>query len=429
MAVAANLAEEIAEANLAECFDTMSRDVLLLNAGSSSLKGGCYDLSSGRLRASGQAEWAGEQTRFRWVVGEANRREHNPWEKVPWRGHAAAAGALLQRLQSAGWNLESDLVCIGHRIVHGADFSGVTRIGPEVRSRIERLVQLAPLHNGPCLEALGAVEHKLPGTPQLAVFDSGFHATIPEAARTYALPWQWTSEWGIRRFGFHGLSHQYCSRRAAEWFAERGLATDQDKLRIIVCHLGHGCSLAAVQGGTSRDTTMGFTPLEGLVMATRSGSIDPGIIPFLQRQHGLTPEEIEHALNRESGLKGVSGLSGDLRELQLAAESGHERARLAIAIYIHSIRSRIGAMAASLGGLDALVFTAGVGENSPRVRAEVCLSLGFLGIKLDAGANESCEADAEISSKGSPAKVLVIATREEQEMFRQVRERLGANST
>lgn len=403
----------------------MSRKVLLLNAGSSSLKCSCYDLTSEKLQASGQAEWAGEQARFRFAIPGQGASSRQAWELVPWRGPAAAVAALLQRLREAGWSLEGELAAVGHRVVHGGDFCGVTRMCPEVRGRIERLVQLAPLHNAPCLEALQAVERELPGVPQIAVFDNGFHATIPEPARTYPLPWKWTAEWGIRRFGFHGLSHQYCSRRAAQWLVERDPAAVSEKLQVIVCHLGHGCSLAAVRGGASIDTTMGFTPLEGLMMATRSGSIDPGIIPYLQSQHGLTAEAIEHALNRESGLLGVSGLSGDLRELQAAAASGHQRAQLAISIYNHSIRRGIGAMVASLGGLDALVFTAGVGENSPLVRAEVCQSLGFLGITLDPEANVNCHADAEISSFGSRAKVLVIATCEEQEMFGQVRDLLG----
>lgn len=403
----------------------MSRMVLLLNAGSSSLKCSCYDLSSGQLLASGQAEWAGEQARFRFAIPEQGASSRPAWELVSWRGPAAAVTAMLQRLREAGWSLEGELAAVGHRVVHGGDFCAATRICLEVRGRIGQLVQLAPLHNTPCLEALRAVERELPGSPQIAVFDSGFHATIPEAARTYALPWKWTEAWGIRRFGFHGLSHQYCSRRAAQWLVERDPAAVAEKLRIIVCHLGHGCSLAAVRGGTSIDTTMGFTPLEGLMMATRSGSIDPGIIPYLQSQQGLTAEAIEHALNRESGLLGVSGLSGDLRELQVAAASGHERAQLAIAIYNHLIRRGIGAMVASLGGLDALVFTAGVGENSPLVRAEVCQPLGVLGIALDPEANTNCHADAEISTSDSPAKVLVLATQEEQEMFRQVRDLLG----
>lgn len=399
---------------------------MLLNAGSSSLKCSCYDFPSGQLKASFQAEWAGEQPRFRCAFEGKQAGFQAAWESVSWRGPAAAVEQILQRLRDAGWNLESELLAVGHRVVHGGGLSAARSICPELRVRIQQLVELAPQHNEACLEALLAVEREVPLAPQIAVFDSGFHATLSEAARTYGLPWKWTEEWGIRRIGFHGLSHQYCSRRAADWLCELAPATDADRLRIVVCHLGHGCSLAAVLGGVSVDTTMGFTPLEGLMMATRSGSIDPGILLYLESKHGLSAAVIEHALNREAGLLGVSGLSGDLRELQAAAASGHDRARLAISIYIHSIRRGIGAMAASLGGLDALVFTAGVGENSPLVRAEVCQSLDFLGIELNEAANLTCHPDAVISSAGSQTKVFVIATQEEQEMFRQVRDLLGS---
>jgi acetate kinase len=403
----------------------MNRGVLLLNAGSSSLKCSCHDLESGQLLASGQADWAGEQARFRFTNRQVQTNPQGAWESVSWRGVAAAVNEILMRLRAAGWSLERELTVVGHRVVHGGDFREATQICPEVRGRIEQLVKLAPLHNEPCLQALQAVERELPAIPQIAVFDSGFHATISETARTYALPWKWTSEWGIRRFGFHGLSHQYCSRRAAEWLPAQGKGKAAETLRVVVCHLGHGCSLAAVRGGVSVDTTMGFTPLEGLVMATRCGSIDPGIIPYLQSQQGLSTAELEHVLNRESGLLGISGLSADLREIQAAADNGHERAQLANSIYIHSIQKGIGAMAASLGGLDVVVFTAGVGENSPRVRALVCKQLDFLGIELDQDLNANCSPDAEISRPSSRTKVLVLATQEEQEMFREVRELIG----
>lgn len=405
----------------------MERSVLLLNAGSSSLKVGWYELANGRLVADGHADWAAEQSRFRVrLLGQSDQPlADSDWQAVSWRDPAAAVRACLSQFATAGLHPAEALAAVGHRVVHGGDFSRATRIDAELRKRIERLVELAPLHNGPCLEALRAAEEDLPKVPQIAVFDSGFHSTLPAEARFYALPWQWTSEWGIRRYGFHGLSHQYCSRRAAEWLADRDPALNLGTLRLVICHLGHGCSLAAIRGGQSIETTMGFTPLEGLMMATRSGSIDPGIIPYLQLHHGLRPEAIERALSRESGLLGVSGLSADLRELERAAAAGNSRARLAIAMYIHAIRKGIGGLVAVLGGLDALVFTAGVGENSSSIRAEVCRPLGFLGVSLDETANANCSPDAEISRPDSQVRVLVLATREEQEMFRQIRELLA----
>jgi acetate kinase len=291
-----------------------------------------------------------------------------------------------------------------------------------MRSRITALADLAPLHNPPSLETLAAAEAELPGVPHVAVFDTAFHATLPPAARTYPAPERWTRDWGIRRFGFHGLSHAYCSRRAAEL-----LGRSAEELRLVICHLGHGCSASAVRGGRCVDTTMGFTPLEGLMMATRSGSIDPGIVLHVQQHHGLTVEQVETALNRESGLLGVSGISGDMRQVLAAARGGHERAQLALAVYTHRVRQAIGALAVTLGGIDALVFTAGVGEHAGEIRQSICTGLECLGLELDAQANATCRPDADVARPSSRGRILVIATREELTMLREVIQVLGEN--
>jgi acetate kinase len=248
----------------------------------------------------------------------------------------------------------------------------------------------------------------------VAAFDTAFHATLAAAARTYPVPQTWTREWGIRRYGFHGLSHAYCAGRASEMLGRKNL-------RLIICHLGNGASVSAVRDGVCVDTSMGFTPLEGLMMGTRSGSVDPGLLIYLLRQRGLDADQLDRALNHESGLLGVSGVSSDMRQV-LAALPNNPDAGLAIDIYVHRIRQTIGAMAATLGGVDGLIFTAGVGENSPEIRERVCDNLGFLGLTLDRNANRECRSDADIASPESAGRILVIATREDLTIVRATRQ-------
>jgi acetate kinase len=388
--------------------------VLLLNAGSSSLKGTLVQSADGSVIASSVADWAGETTRYRYAGLAGDGKS----EAVPWRGHAKAVERFLFDLTHAQPVVVPDpaaLAAVGHRIVHGGEFASSVRITPAIRSRITALADLAPLHNPPSLETLAAAEAALPGVPHVAVFDTAFHASLPAEARTYPVPGPWTRAWGIRRFGFHGLSHAYCSRRAAEM-----LSRPLEQLRLVVCHLGHGCSATAVRGGRSVDTTMGFTPLDGLMMATRSGSVDPGIVLHVLQHRGLTPAQVESVLNRESGLLGVSGVSADMREVQKAAKEGQERARLALAIYTHRVRQAIGALAVTLGGIDALVFTAGVGEHAGAIRESVCSGLDCLGLELDAQANATCVPDADVARAQSRGRILVIATREDVTMLREV---------
>jgi acetate kinase len=389
-------------------------NILLLNAGSSSLKCTLMEAASGAAIARALADWAGSTAHYQYAGPDG--REHS--ENVSWRGQADAVRRVLHDLrhvEPSALPVRSALAAIGHRVVHGGQFTSAVRITPEIRSRLAALADLAPLHNPPSLATLAAAEAELPDVPQVAVFDTAFHATLPPEARTYPVPEIWTRDWGICRFGFHGLSHAYCSRRAAEL-----LGRPLEALRLVICHLGHGCSASAVSGGRCVDTTMGFTPLEGLMMGTRSGSIDPSIVLYVQQRYGLTAEQVEAALNHESGLLGVSGISGDMRQILDAVHAGHQRAQLALAIYTRRVRQAIGALAVTLGGVDALVFTAGVGEHAAQVREMICDGLECLGLELDAQVNAACRPDAEVTRRRSPGRILVIATREDVTMLSDV---------
>jgi acetate kinase len=303
---------------------------------------------------------------------------------------------------------------IGHRVVHGgAEYRHSTIINDDVKEAIAKLAIFAPVHNPANLEGIIAAEKVFGKVSQVAVFDTAFHAHLAPAAYTYAIPTKYTEQ-GIRRYGFHGISHQYCRDRAASILNRK-----VEDLRLITCHLGNGCSLAAIQNGQSIDTTMGFTPLEGLVMGSRSGSIDAGILIHLLRQPDMDAEKLDRLLNRESGLLGVSGISADLRPVLKAIAEGNQQAQLAFDVYVHSLRSHIGGMLASLGGLDALVFTAGVGENAPTVRAAACAGFEFLGLKLDLDKNNQRLMDVDISTADSLVRVLVIHTQEDWEIARE----------
>lgn len=305
---------------------------------------------------------------------------------------------------------------VGHRIVHGGtDFTGPALVDEGVRRRIETLSDLAPLHQSKSLAALDAVTAILAGVPAVACFDTAFHATIPAAAATYALPAEWRSRWPLRRFGFHGLSHAYASRRAAEMVGH-----PVGELRTVVCHLGAGASVAAVDGGTSVDTTMGFTPLEGLVMATRSGSVDPGLLLWVQERAGVSAAELSAALEHRSGLLGLAG-NADLQVVLEAEAGGDPRAALAVEVYLHRLRAAVASMAAAMGGLDVLVFTGGVGEHSAPIRLRAAEGLGFLGVAVDAPENEAARPDCDISTAGSAARVLVIEAREDLQIAAEVR--------
>jgi acetate kinase len=311
-----------------------------------------------------------------------------------------------------------DVDAVGHRIVHGGDiYRGPVLIDAGVRQRLGALSDLAPLHQLKSLAALDAVQAVLPEVPAVACFDTAFHATIPDAAATFALPAQWRQRWTLRRYGFHGLSHAYVSRQAAALLG--GVPP-----RLVSCHLGAGASLAAVADGRSVDTTMGFTPADGLVMATRSGSVDPGLLLWLEEHVGMPPAELAATLEYRSGLYGLAG-TADMREVLSRAQAGDPDAVLAREVYLHRLRGSIAAMAAAMGGLDALVFTGGVGENSAEIRSRAMAGLGFLGVSEDAGHNHDGTGDRQIGAPGGPVRSLVIAAREDLEITRQVRQLLG----
>jgi len=338
------------------------------------------------------------------------------------RVEESAIAEVLDRLNGVG--------AAGVRVVHGGErFSAPTLVDESVTDALEDLSDLAPLHNPPAVSALRALRAARTELAVVACFDTAFHAGLPQAAATYALPYRWRTDWGIRRFGFHGLSHAYASRRAAQ-LLERPLA----ELALVTCHLGAGASLAAVDGGRSIDTTMGFTPMDGLVMATRSGAVDPGALLWVMGRHAISAASLERTLDRESGLAGLSGQpDGDLRAI-LAAASGEEgpaegldpeRAHLAVDVYLHRLRAGIASMVAALGRLDAVVFTGGVGEASPVVRSRTVNGLGFLGLGLDEEANAASRGDADISAPRAAARTLVVVAREDLQIALEVRRVLG----
>jgi acetate kinase len=355
----------------------VARGVLVLNAGSSSLKWVVLDARTRQVQTQGEASWEGT---------EGGRHE----------------AELLAALQRA----PDDVQAVGHRVVHGgARFRSAVVVDDAVRADIQALAELAPLHNPAALAGIDAARRRFPTVPQVAAFDTAFHATLPEAAATYALPGEWTRRWGLRRYGFHGLSVQYAVGRIAELL---GRAPP----RLVVCHLGAGCSVTAVADGRSVDTSMGFTPLEGLAMARRSGSVDPGLLLYLLG-HGVSPTELDHGLNEQAGLLGLSGQSADMRAVLAAEVAGDPRAALALSVFVHRLVVTVGGMLPSLGGLDALVFTGGIGEHSPVIRERACAALGYLGLSLDARANAAGSPDVDIAAPNSHVRVLVIQARED----------------
>jgi acetate kinase len=357
--------------------------ILVVNAGSSSLK----------LRVLDAADA---------VVATAD---------LPAPRGSTDAGAIAEAVAGFG-----TISAVGHRIVHGGTrYGGPVVLDDEVVANLRALTDLAPLHQPKSLAALAAVDAVLPNVPAVACFDTAFHAGMPAAATTYAIPVEWRKRWALRKYGFHGLSHAYASRRAAEM-----LGRPAEELRIVTCHLGAGASLAAIRGGRSVDTTMGFTPLDGLVMATRSGSIDPGLVLWLEEHVRMPPAELASTLEHRSGLLGLAG-TADMRAILAAEAAGDEAATLGLGVYLHRLRASIAAMVAALGGLDVLVFTGGVGENAPAIRARVAADLAYLGVGVDPVANAGPVEDAEVGAAGAAVRALVIRAREDLEIVREVR--------
>jgi acetate kinase len=398
--------------------------ILVLNAGSSSQKCCLYDLESNSRQITDIApapiweamvDWTHHQG-FADITVKTHRGDR--WAKQIESGDRAE---VMTKTLATLWTGETAVIAdpkaidiIGHRVVHGgAKYRESIIIDADVKQAIAELAAFAPVHNPVNLEGIEISENIFPNTPQVAVFDTAFHAHLAPAVYTYAIPHKY-AEQGIRRYGFHGISHQYCRDRAAQI-----LQRDVKDLRLITCHLGNGCSLAAIRDGQSIDTTMGFTPLEGLVMGTRSGSIDAGILLYLLRQPDMDVNKLDRLLNRESGLLGISGLSADLRPLIAAIAEGNQQAKLAIDVFVHRLRSHIGAMVASLGGLDAIVFTAGIGENAAIIRALTCENFEFLGLHLDEELNNQRPSDRDIATADSQVRILVIHTQEDWEIARE----------
>lgn len=383
--------------------------VLVVNCGSSSIKYQLIDMTDESVLAKGLVERIG-------LAGAV--LNHTPHGKdkividaeIP--DHSTGIQMVLNALVDESYGVIKELkeiAAVGHRVAHGGEkFTDSVLITADVLNELNDCVEMAPLHNPPNLMGINACAKLMPGVPQVAVFDTAFHQTMPKYVYLYGLPYELYEKYGLRRYGFHGTSHKYVAQRAAELMGRH--MTD---LRIITCHLGNGASIAAVKYGKSLDTSMGFTPLEGLVMGTRSGEIDPAIVPFIMKKERMTPEQVDEYLNKKSGVLGISGISSDFRDIEEAANSGDERAELALDIFAYRVKKYIGSYIVAMGGVDAIVFTAGLGENSPLIRDKICNGLEFLGTRIDLQKNKIRGKAQEISVDNSKVKIFVIPTNEE----------------
>lgn len=383
--------------------------ILVINCGSSSLKYQLFDMDNESVLAKGLVERIG-------IEGSQIKHTKTGMDAVvhitPIPDHKVAIKLVLDALLDKNHGvLKSldELSAVGHRVVHGAEeFATSVKIDAKVMEALKRCIPLAPLHNPANIMGIEAVTEALPNIPQVGVFDTAFHQTMPPHAFIYGVPYKYYEQYKIRRYGFHGTSHKFVSQRAAEM-----LGQPIEKLKIVTCHLGNGSSITAVDGGKSIDTSMGFTPLAGVLMGTRSGDVDPALLPFIAKAENLNLDEVDALLNKKSGLLGISELSSDLRDVESAAEKGDAHAKLAEDVLNYGVKKFIGAYAAAMGGIDVLVFTAGVGENSASTRAAVCGGLEFLGIKIDPAKNDMRGKEMDISADGSKVRVLVIPTNEE----------------
>lgn len=394
--------------------------VLVINCGSSSLKYQLIDMTDERVLAKGLVERIG-------IEGSVLKHEIEGRDKVviqqPMENHKVALSLVLNALvdeKHGAIKDMSEIAAVGHRVVHGGEkFSGSVIINDEVIKALEECIDLAPLHNPPNLMGINACKELMPNVPMVGVFDTAFHQTMPKSSYIYPLPYELYEKYGIRKYGFHGTSHRYVSQRAAEI-----LGQDIKNLKIVTCHLGNGASLAAISGGKSVDTSMGFTPLEGLAMGTRSGDIDPAIVTFIMEKENLNIEGMNNLLNKKSGVLGISGVSSDFRDIEAAAKEGNERAQLALDKFNIRVKKYIAAYAAVMGGVDAVVFTAGLGENSPSNREAICKGLEFMGIQIDPVKNNVRGKETIISTDDSKVKVLVVPTNEELMIARDTQELL-----
>ena len=383
--------------------------ILVINAGSSSLKYQLMDPETKEVFAKGLCERIGIDGRLTHKVPAKDAKYEF---EIPMPTHAEAIQAVLDALLSAEHGViksASEIDAVGHRVVHGGEkFASSVRITDDVMAAIDECIPLAPLHNPANITGIKACEKVMPGVPMVAVFDTAFHQTMPAKSYIYALPYEYYENDKVRRYGFHGTSHRYVSARAAAM-----LGKPIEELKIITCHLGNGSSVAAVDCGKSVDTSMGFTPLAGVPMGTRSGDLDAGILEYLMNKHGYDMKEMMNILNKKSGVEGLSGVSSDFRDLETAAGEGHARAQLAEEKFAYEVKKYVGAYAAAMGGVDAIIFTAGVGENDKGIRAMVCDGLEYMGVKLDPAANDVRGKETVISAADSKVKVLLIPTNEE----------------
>jgi acetate kinase len=384
--------------------------ILVLNAGSSSHKAALFDFDGGQEALwRAQLDWTHKAGAVELKAQAADGRKHQ--DVLETQDKTEGLRWMLDMLVDSPVQVLADLreiQAVGHRVVHGGrEYQDSTQVTPDVKNTIRQLFPLAPSHNPANLQGIEAMETILGDVPQVAVFDTAFHAQMPAAASTFPGPYEWVEK-GIQRYGFHGISHRYVAERAAQLMGK-----DLGDLKIITCHLGNGCSLAAVRDGVSVDTTMGYTPLDGLMMGSRSGSVDPGILIHLMRHDRCTADDLDAMLNKASGIKGISGISNDMRQVGEAAEQGSDRAQLALDMFIHILRRNMGAMLGNLGGLDALVFTAGIGENGVDVWKAACEGWEVIGLKLNPDNLQRHEADQDIAAADSNVRVLVIHTQEE----------------
>lgn len=392
--------------------------VLVINCGSSSLKYQLIDMSNENALAQGLVERIGMEGSI--LTQKVNGEKYIIQE--PMKDHTDAIKLVLGALVDKEHGVISDMSeisSVGHRVVHGGEkYANSVLIDDEVMKYLEECVKLAPLHNPPNIIGINACKALMPNTPMVAVFDTAFHQTIPEVAYIYPLPYELYKNYGIRKYGFHGTSHRYVSNIAAEMMGK-----DIKDLKIVTCHLGNGASICAVDGGKSIETSMGFTPLEGIAMGTRSGNVDPAIITFIMKELNLDIDELNNLLNKKSGVYGISGVSSDFRDIEEAAEEGNHRAQLALDVFHYKVKRFIASYAAAMGGVDCVVFTAGLGENSPLSRSEICKNLEFLGIKIDEKKNNEGRGFAKvISTDDSSVKVYVIPTDEELMIARDTKE-------
>lgn len=387
--------------------------IIAINAGSSSLKFQLFEMPSEEVITKGLIERIGLNDSIFNIV--ANGEKVKETLDIP--NHDVAVKLLLEKLTGLGIIQSLDEIeGIGHRVVHGGEeFTDSVLITDEVLAKIEALSELAPLHNPANITGIKAFQQVLPNVPAIAVFDTAFHQTMPASSFLYSLPYEYYKKYGIRKYGFHGTSHKYVSQRAAEM-----LGRPLDQLRLISCHLGNGASIAAIEGGKSIDTSMGFTPLAGVTMGTRSGNIDPALIPFIMEKTNQTADEVLDVLNKKSGMLAVSGFSSDLRDIEVQASEGNERARLALEVFAGRIHKYIGSYAAKMYGVDAIIFTAGIGENSDVIRARVLQGLEFMGVYFDPSLNKVRGEEAFINFPHSPVKVIIIPTDEEVMIARDV---------